>query len=113
VSDSNTIPALVGLAVAFGGPALLGSRRLGDPDKLATRVADQAGLWAVFAAVVSIVLFWEGQPLSSIGLQPFHWNSIVWGIALFLVLSYIAAPIATGSRRACRRWSRFHSGCGS
>jgi membrane protease YdiL (CAAX protease family) len=100
MSDSNTLPALVGLAVAFGGPVLLGSRRPRDPEKLATRVTDQAGLWAVFAAVVSIILFWEGQPLSSIGLQPFQWSSIVWGIALFLALSYIAAPTGTWAIRA-------------
>jgi len=50
--------------------------------------------------VVGSVLFWERQPLRSLWLQQFHWQSIVWG--LLLVAAYYTAffPLGEWVRRA-------------
>ncbi|MBE9136915.1 CPBP family intramembrane metalloprotease [Nodosilinea sp. LEGE 07088] len=42
--------------------------------------------------VLGIVLFKENQPLSSIGLQPLRWQSMVWGLAFAGILIFIYSP---------------------
>ena len=79
---------LAGLAIAWGGTALLispAARVLGDPVRLETALPVQAILWALAAAVLAIVLFWEKQPLASVWLKPFQWGSIGWALLLVVV----------------------------
>ena len=93
-----TLAVTVGLAIALGGPALLASpahRVLGPPERLVTKLLDQLALWSMFAAIIAVVLVWEGRPLTSIGLQPFDWGSLAWGVALAVGLITVVAPIAT------------------
>ncbi len=95
--EARTAAAIVGLVVAVGGTVLLASpasRLLGDPDRLSTRITEQLTLWALFATILAIVLGWERLPLASIALEPFHWTSLAWGVALALTLVYVAVPIA-------------------
>jgi membrane protease YdiL (CAAX protease family) len=54
----------------------------------------QALLWALAAAVVAIVLFWERKPLASLWLQPFRWQSIAWGLALVAINYTMVFPIS-------------------
>jgi membrane protease YdiL (CAAX protease family) len=93
---------LVGLAVAWGGTALLlspASRLLGAPDQLSTNILGQLGLWVLLGAVVAILVLWEKQPLASIGLRPFHWSSPAWGLGLAVVTIYAVMPALTWALR--------------
>lgn len=92
----NVAAALTGLAVAWGGTALLVSpaaRLLGPPDRLSTQILGQLAFWTVFAIVIAIVLYWEKQPLASLGLRPFGWSSIGWGFLLAAFIMYVAYPV--------------------
>jgi hypothetical protein len=58
--------SLTGLAVAWGGMALLVSpaaRLLGPSDRLSTQILGQLAFWAIFAIVIAIVLYWEEHPI--------------------------------------------------
>ena len=102
-NPSRTIPALAGLAVAWGGTALLlspASRLLGRPDRLSTKVLEQLVLWILLAATLAIVTLWEKQPLASLGLRPFRWSSPAWGLGLAAMTMYVAMPMLTWSLRA-------------
>ncbi|MFL6208457.1 MAG: CPBP family intramembrane glutamic endopeptidase [Pyrinomonadaceae bacterium] len=83
----NTLPAIVGLSVAWGGTALLVSpvaRALGDPTSVVLSLLGEAALWLLCATVVGIVLLWERQPLASLWLRPFRWQSLAWaGVLVF------------------------------
>jgi membrane protease YdiL (CAAX protease family) len=89
--------SLTGLAIAWGGIALLispAARSLADPAKLGTALVGQLFLWALAAVVVAIVLLWEKQPLASLWLKRFRWQSIGW--ALLLLVSYYAVLFPLG-----------------
>jgi len=103
VSRTHTIAAVVGLAIALGGPALLVSpahRLLGEPDRLTTRVVEQFALWLLLAVILGIVVLWERQPLSSIGVQPLRWQSLTWGAALAAALLWGVVPALAWALRS-------------
>ena len=86
----NATAAVTGLALAWCGTALLISpvaRSLADPSRPLLLVTGILLYWALAASVIASVLFWEKQPLGSLWLQAFRWQSIGWGIAL-AVLNY-------------------------
>jgi membrane protease YdiL (CAAX protease family) len=60
----------------------------------------QVLFWALTAAVVAIVLFWEKQSFRSLWLQPFRWQSIGWGLVLVAVYYTILFPLGEWVRRA-------------
>ena len=101
---SNITPVVVGLLVAFGGPAVLLSpadRLLGPPERLMTKLLEQLMLWVLLAIIVAIVIFWERRPLASMWLRPFAWQSIAWGLLFAAATIYVVMPILTrGSRTA-------------
>jgi membrane protease YdiL (CAAX protease family) len=92
------------LTLAWTGTALLLSptavRLFDNPSNLPMAFLGQALLWAIAAAVVAIVLFWERKPLTSLWLQPFHWQSIAWGLALVAIYYAVVFPISEWVRRA-------------
>jgi membrane protease YdiL (CAAX protease family) len=101
MTSTARAPAVVGLLVAWGGTALLVSPladRLGDPTSLRAALLAQALLWLLFAVVVVIVLLWEKQPLASLWLQPFQWQSLAWAAGLFVAGLVVVFP-ATESIR--------------
>lgn len=103
ISGDNTTAALTGLAVAWGGTALLISplaRGLDDPSRLPLALVGEALFWALAAAVVASVLFWEKQPLRSLWLQPFRWQSIAWGFLLVAVYYTMLFPFGEWVRRS-------------
>jgi membrane protease YdiL (CAAX protease family) len=96
MSESNTTATITGLAVAWGGTAMLlspASRGLDDPSQPVMALVGQVLFWALAAAVVAIVLFWEKQSLRSLWLQPFRWQSIGWGLVLVAVYYAILFPL--------------------
>src|SRR5262249_565126 len=95
--DRKTAASVSGLAIAWGGTVLLISpvaRALGDPTQLSSALIGQLLFWLLAATVLVIVVFWERQTLGSLWLQPFHWQSIVWG--LLFVVAYYAVLFPTG-----------------
>jgi membrane protease YdiL (CAAX protease family) len=69
------------------------SRLLGRPDSIVTKVLEQAVLWLLLAVVLGVVLLWEREPLTSLWLQPFHWESLAWGLLLAGVMVYVVFPL--------------------
>ena len=95
LKNTSTLPALVGLLVAWGGTALLLSpadELLGRADQLRTKVLEQLVLWVLLAVTVGIVMFWEKQPLASLGLRPLRWSSPAWGLGLAALTIYVVMP---------------------
>ena len=112
MSRMKVVPGILGLCVALGGPILLASpasKVLGDPNRLATKVLGQLLLWALVALILALVLFWERQPLRSIGWRPLEWQSVAWGLALagaFILLT----PVWAGALRWVGLPPSFESG---
>lgn len=102
VKNRNVVAALVGLAVAWGGPLVLLSpayRLLGPPDSLTTQILGQLMLWGLVGIIAAIVIFWEKQPLASLSLRPFQWSSLAWGLLLAAVTIYVVMPSLTWALR--------------
>jgi len=102
---SVSIPAVFfGLTLAWMGTALLLSpaavQRFGDPSNLPMAFGGQALLWAIAAAVVAVVLFWERKPLASLWFKPFRWQSIAWGLGFIAVYYTVVFPISEWVRHA-------------
>jgi uncharacterized protein len=85
------LPTIAGLCIALGAPVLLAS--FGNSQSLVSQVLQQIVLAALTIAILGIVIFWEKQPLSSIGLYPWHWRSLIWGLAFAGILIFIYSPL--------------------
>lgn len=99
----NPRAILVGLTLAWGGPAFLVSpaaRVLGQPDRLTTMFLGEAIMWAFAGSVATVVIFWEKQPLSSLGLRRPDWRTIASGFALAATMIYVVVPLLTEVLRA-------------
>jgi membrane protease YdiL (CAAX protease family) len=98
----NRLAVFVGLMVAWAGPAVLispAARMLGPPDRPSTEIVGTLLMWALLGAIVGIVVFWEKQPLKSLGLRPFSWRSIGWGLLLAAVTIYVVLPVLSWTLR--------------
>lgn len=94
-SAMNSIATVAGLCLAIGGPpsiASFGDRLFGNYESLISKIIQQIVLALLFVAVLVIVMFWERQPLNSIGLHPLRWQSILWGLIFAGFLSFIYSP---------------------
>jgi CAAX protease family protein len=100
----RTVASLTGLAVAWGGTLLLISppahRLFGDPAHLPMAFAGLSLMWVLAAAIVAILLVWERQPLASLWLKPFGWQSIAWGLLLVAVNYAVLFPAGEWIRQA-------------
>jgi membrane protease YdiL (CAAX protease family) len=85
------LPTIAGLGLALGAPALLAS--FSNPQSLTSKVFQQIVLATFAIAILGIVLFWEKQPLSSIGLHSWCWHSLSWGLAFASILIFIYSPL--------------------
>jgi membrane protease YdiL (CAAX protease family) len=95
VKKDNLAAKLVGLMIAWGGPALLLSpagRLLGPPERLTTMFLQQLALWASLGIILTIVLAWEKLSLGSLGLRPLGWPSFAWGLLLAVVMIAVVMP---------------------
>jgi membrane protease YdiL (CAAX protease family) len=91
------LPTIVGLGLAFGGPPFIASvsERPASSGGIPTaELLSQFGLIATCTAVLAILLVWEKQSLSAIGLQPLRWQSLVWGLALTCFFVFAFSPMA-------------------
>lgn len=86
------VPTIVGLCIALGGTLLPVSQFLGNHDGWAARVLEQGYLWILFGLVIAIVVWWERQPLSSIGFRP-EWTCAGWGLLLVAVMVFATGPL--------------------
>jgi CAAX protease family protein len=103
MKDLDVAAVLTGLALTVSGIAFLvspASRVLGNPDRLSTKILEQATLWTILAGVIAIVVFWERQPIASLWLRPFHWRSIAFGLVLAAFGMYVIFPIRMWALRA-------------
>jgi membrane protease YdiL (CAAX protease family) len=85
----------VGLIIAWGGPAFLAS-----PANHTTALVGLLAMWALLAIIIAIVLFWERQPLSSMGLRPLDWRSFAWGFALAAFTMWLLLPLLSWGLRS-------------
>jgi membrane protease YdiL (CAAX protease family) len=103
--SSKVLAPLIGLLVTFGGTLALispASRLLGRAEAVLTKLLEQAVLWLILGMVVAIVVLWEREPLASLWLQPFRWQSIAWGLLLAAAQIYLAFPLRVWLIRALR-----------
>jgi membrane protease YdiL (CAAX protease family) len=94
---------LAGLSVAWGGVAVLISpagRLLGPPESLTTQVFGQLVLWALLGVIVCVVVFWEKRTPASMGLRPFRWASVGWGLALAAAMICVVMPVLVWALRS-------------
>jgi membrane protease YdiL (CAAX protease family) len=99
----QTVPAISGLLIAWGGTALLVSpvvQSATDASSTLTGIVGQVALWLLCAAVVGTVVYWEKRPLTSLWLKPFQWQSLAWAGVLVLVSILILFPITEWVRKA-------------
>ncbi len=92
-----SLPVVIGLALALGGPALLAlasDRVSADNDGMATNLMAQFVMWVLLGAVLAITLKWEREPLASLGVRPLAISSVFWGLAGAVALIYGVVPIA-------------------
>jgi len=100
--DTSRTASWAGLAVAWGGTALLvspASRFLGPPGSIVTACFEQAVLWLLFIAVLVIVFAWEQERLSSLWLRPLEWQSFAWAAALVAASLLVLFPVTEWLRR--------------
>jgi membrane protease YdiL (CAAX protease family) len=85
---------LVGLVVALILPSILIYSFPQRMDFFSQTIIKECILWTLAAAVLSIVVYWEKQPLSSIGLIKPTWKSLRLGIVSFIALSIVYGLVA-------------------
>ncbi len=83
---------LVGLLLALAGPSLIALLGRGSYT-LGSLLLGQALLAGLAAAVIAIVLLWEEQPLSSIGLRPPGWSTLAWGAGMAAFFILLLGPL--------------------
>lgn len=104
MTHNRNTALLTGLAIAWGGTALLISpaavRLFGNSSNLPMAFVGQALMWVLAAAIVAIVLFWERQPLASLWVKPLRWQSLAWGLALVAINYAVIFPVSEWLRQA-------------
>jgi membrane protease YdiL (CAAX protease family) len=91
MSASGVAAAIMGLALACGGPPLV-AILLRSPSTAAALVATGA-IAAIVAAVLLIATQWEGLSLAAIGLRPPSWKGFALGIAVAALFIAIIGPV--------------------
>ncbi len=101
MSKRQRIATFVGLFVALGFPFvldLLFGRRPEDlaiPSRAILFVAEE---WILALVLLGIVLLWEKQPLTSIGIKTMSWRDVLWGVIGFVVGAFsfiLTTPLVT------------------
>jgi len=96
------VATVLGLLIALFGPlliAVMSERLTPASNRLVPHLLGQAALLVVVASVLLIVLRWEKQPLSSLGVHAATWQSPAWGLALAAFFMYAFAPVASSGLR--------------
>lgn len=91
------LPAIIGLLLALAGPQLLavfGERVFRSSSYLKTCLIGQCVLIGLWLAVLFLVLFGEGLPLSAIGFRRCSWQDVLSGVVLACFFIFLFAPAA-------------------
>ena len=86
------LPTIAGLLLVFGLPFLfnlyLGSAResLSEPSTVLQTIGRE---WGITILLLLVILFWERQPLSSIGLWKMDWKDALLGVGGFILGSFV------------------------
>lgn len=89
--------------IAWGGTALLvcpAARPFYESASITAKCIGQAALWLLFAAILLIIALGEKQPLSSLWLSTFRWQSIAWGMLLVIASVFALYPATEWLRSA-------------
>jgi len=103
----SNLPTIAALLLACAGPPLLAivaKRMSGAPPSIRILIVFQLVLCAFPGVVIFIVIRFERLPLSSIGLRPVTYSTVVSGFLLALGTLYAGAPSETQSRLDLRAW---------
>ena len=95
--SANMTPTLIGLTIALFGPMLLaiaGERFISPQSPFVPHMLAMGAYLAIVTSVLFIAFRYEHQSLLSIGIRPFRWQTIVWGLALAAFFMYVFAPVA-------------------
>lgn len=90
------LPSIIGLVIALAGPPLIsfyGTRLARGSLTLTTNLLCQLALLGLLAAVLVIVLVWEGAPLLSLGFRGVGLSTIMWGIGIAALFVFGFGPI--------------------
>ncbi len=82
------LPLFVGIVIALGAAILLRQalRPVFAPLEADLRVIFQLGIkWIITLVLLGIVLIWEREPLSSIGIRPMNRQDALWAFVGFLI----------------------------
>jgi membrane protease YdiL (CAAX protease family) len=105
--SANVTATVIGLVIALFGPLLLaivGERFVSLLSRFAMHLLAMGVYLAIVASVLFIVFHYECQSLSSIGVRPFRWQTVAWGLVLAVFFMYAFAPAA------CWALARFNLG---
>jgi membrane protease YdiL (CAAX protease family) len=95
--SANMTPTIIGLTIALFGPMLLaiaGERFISPQSPFVLHMLTMGVYLAIVTSVLFIVFHYEHQSLLSIGIRPFRWQTIVWGLVLAAFFMYVFAPVA-------------------
>ncbi len=96
---SRNAAALTGLSIALVLPAILSAGAGGNlPGRIqaASEIAiNEAVVWALALAIMTVVIVWERRPLSSIGLVRPSWTAFLYGGGVMAGLLILALGAAT------------------
>jgi len=84
LTPARRVIILMGLVLALV-PATFGFAKIGKFIPAPSILGPELVFWALAAAVVLYVLVVERRPLSSIGLKPLAWWSLVYGVGAWVV----------------------------
>ena len=94
----SVLPTIIGLAMALAGPFLVQlvvAPRVLQLVNLSTAVVLVQGLlWLLACGVVAVMVFWEREPLSSLGVRSISWPLGLLAGTLGVVLG-LAVPVLT------------------
>jgi uncharacterized protein len=87
----HTVATITGLCLALGGPAVIACSN--RETCLQKQIWQQIGLVILYLSILALTIGWEQQPLTTIGLQPLRWQSILWGLAMAAGFRWLYTPI--------------------
>ena len=88
MTKSQKNSTFIGLFIALGLPfildLLIGKRPddLAIPGRAALSAAEE---WFVALILLGLVLLWEKQPLTSIGIKKMSWGDVLWAVTGFII----------------------------
>ena len=95
--SANVTATVIGLVIALFGPMLLaiaGERFVLLQSRFTLHLLAMGGYLAMVAGVLFIVFHYEHQSLLSLGVRPFLWQTVAWGLVLAVFFMYVFAPAA-------------------